>query len=87
VDNIFDDVLTDFDDLGDPINVESVGVDDETDEVMEEVESESLSKKLAIDNGEEAKTYMFTAITLAGTDLTVKMELYDSGASRHMSPY
>jgi hypothetical protein len=87
VNDIFDDVLTDFDDLGDSIDVESIGVNDETDEVMEEVESESLSKKLAIDDGEEAKTYTFAAITLAGTDSTVETELYDSGASRHMSPY
>jgi Zinc knuckle len=89
VDDIFDDVLTDFDDLGDSIDVESIEVDDETDDVMEEVKSESLSKKLAIDNGEEAKTYMFAAITLAGTDSTVKTELYlyDSGVSRHMLPY
>jgi hypothetical protein len=87
VDNIFDDVLTDFDDLGNSIDVESVGVDDESDEVMEEVESESLSEKLVIDDGEEAKTYMFAAITLAGTNSTVETELYDSGASCHMSPY
>ena len=59
-----------------------IGVDD--DEVGVD---ESLVEELAIDNGDEPTTYSFAAITLANIGLTLEMELYDSGASCHMSPY
>ena len=57
------------------------------DEEEVEVGSEGLEEGLAIDDGKEPKTYTFTAITLADTNPTLETELYDSGASRHMSPY
>ena len=86
-----DNTLTDFDDLIidliDSVAVESADCDVETNEVVKEFGSGSLNEELAIDNGEEAKTYTFAAITLAATNSTVETELYDSGASRHMSPY
>jgi hypothetical protein len=90
-DTTVDDSLTDFDDLIDDF-IDSVDVEDgefgfETDEVVKEISSGSLDEELAIDDGEEAKTYTFAAITLAATNSTVETELYDSGASRHMSPY
>ena len=74
-------------DLIDSVAVESADCDVETDEVVKEFGSGSLNEELAIDDGEEAKTYTFAAITLAATNSTVETELYDSGASRHMSPY
>ena len=49
--------------------------------------SESLEDDLPIDVDEDPKTYTFAAITLANTGSTFETELYDSGASRHMSPY
>ena len=58
-----------------------------TDKVEIEVGSESLEEGLVVDDGEEPKTYTFAAITLADTNPTLETELYDSGASRHMSPY
>ena len=47
---------------------------------------ESLVEELAIDNGDEPTTYSFAATTLANIGSTLEMELYDSGASHHMSP-
>src|SRR6202522_333476 len=59
----------------------------ETDEIEVEIGDESLEDVLTIDDGEEPKTYTFAAITLADTGSTFKTELFDSGATRHMSPY
>src|ERR1700678_4301343 len=59
----------------------------------EEVEAEDpdLEDELADDDDDdddnEPMTYTFTAITLANTGSAFEMELYDSGASHHMSPY
>ena len=58
------------------------------DEDVEEVEiSEDLVDESAIDEGDEPITHTFAAITLANIDSTLETELYDSGASCHMSPY
>src|SRR6202522_2828228 len=46
-----------------------------------------LEDELAVDNDDEATTYTFAAISLANTGSAFETELYDSGASRHMSPY
>src|ERR1700678_2087235 len=46
-----------------------------------------LEDELAVDNDDEATTYTFAAITLANTGSAFETELYNSGASRHMSPY
>ena len=59
----------------------------ETDEVDVEIGDESLEDDLAIDDGEEPMTYTFSAIMLADTGSTFKTELYNSGATCHMSPY
>ena len=58
-----------------------------TDEVEVEVGDKSLEDILAIDDGEELMTYSLTAIMLADTGSTFKMELFDSGVTCHMSPY
>jgi transposase InsO family protein len=44
---------------------------------------------LKVDQDDEARTFTFTAAMLAnsGTSSSLEAELYDSGASRHMSPY
>src|SRR5271168_2840015 len=69
------------------LDLETVSDTVETDEIEVEIGDESLEDVLAIDDGEEPKTYTFTAITLAGTGSTFETELFDSGATRHMSPY
>ena len=60
---------------------------DEDEDMEVKVGNGSLEDDLAIDVDEDPKTYTFAAIMLANTDSTFEMELYDSGASRHMSPY
>ena len=72
--SVLDDILASFD-----LEVEA---GDE-----EEVGIEDLEKALAIDDGDEPTTHTFTAMTLADTGSARETELYDSGASRHMSPY
>ena len=96
VDDIFTD-LDGFDDFSVTDNEESdlvpdlESVPDSTvdgeDDMEVDVGSESLEDDLPIDDGEEPKTYTFAAIMLAKNGSTFEMELYDSGASRHMSPY
>jgi hypothetical protein len=86
-DTTVDDTLTIFDDLNDSLIAENVEANVEIGEMVEEINSESLSNNLAIDNGEEAMTYTFAATTLANINSTIKTELYDSGASHHMLPY
>jgi hypothetical protein len=57
-------------------------------EDVDEVEvDEGLVDKLAIDDGDEPMTHLFAATMLANIGSTLEMELYDSGASHHMSPY
>src|ERR1700678_4098222 len=46
-----------------------------------------LEDELTVDDNDEPTTYTFAAITLANTSSILETELYDSGASRHMSPY
>src|ERR1700678_1033216 len=46
-----------------------------------------LEDKLTVDDNDEPTTYTFAAITRANTSSILETELYDSGASRHMSPY
>ena len=67
--------------------MKDVEVNGEGDTVVEEFICEGLEEEIAIDDGEEAKTYTFAAITLADTNSTVEMELYDSSMSCHMLPY
>src|ERR1700677_4610421 len=47
----------------------------------------NLEDELTVDDNDEPTTYTFAAITLANTSSILETELYDSGASRHMSPY
>ena len=74
------DTITDLNLGGTEINVK-------VDEAVEELIHKGLEEEIIIDKDEEAKTYMFTAIMLADSNSSIEMELYDSGASRHMSPY
>src|SRR5271168_512426 len=53
----------------------------------DEISLGDLEDKLTVNNNDEPTTYTFAAITLANTSSILEMELYDSGASRHMSPY
>ena len=59
----------------------------EADDIEVEIGGGSLEEDLAIDDGEEPMTYTFAATMLAETGSTCETELYDSGATRHMSPY
>lgn len=69
-------------------DLESVLDSTVVDEDVEEVEaSEDLVDESAIDKGNELITHTFAAIALANIDSTLETELYDSGASCHMSPY
>ena len=69
-----EDIITD-------LNLGITEINDEVDEVVEEFICEGLEEEIIIDEDEEAKTYMFAAITLADSNSSIKMELYDSGAS------
>ena len=63
------------------LNLGSTEINDKVDEAVKEFIHEGLEEKIIIDEDEEAKTYMFTAIMLADSNSSVEMELYDSGAS------
>ena len=46
-----------------------------------------LEDELAVDDDDEAITHTFAAILLANIGSAFETELYNSGVSRHMSPY
>ena len=82
-----DEALTMSNDPDDSLKDNEIVVDVEIDELMGENGCGSLEDDSAIDDAENMMTYTFAAITLAGPNSTVEMELYNSGASHHMSPY
>ena len=82
-----EDIITNCSNFHDFLENKDVKVNDEGDTAVEEFMCEGLEEEITTDNGEEAKTYTFAAITLAGTNSTIEMELYDSGMSHHMLPY
>ena len=82
-----DEALTMSNDPDDSLKDNEMAVNVEIDELIGENGCESLEDDSTIDDGENTTTYTFVAITLAGPNSTVEMEVYDSGASHHMLPY